>query len=396
MIKNKIIYTINSVFLGESGVGKTSIINRLVGNSFEENIIPTIAIDSYFIKNIKFLNEEEEGSEILIKFWDTAGQEKYRSVGKGIVQKADIIIFVRDNQKENFEDWFNFVENLVDIETKTIIYCLNKTDLMTEEEKINIYNELTKKNRQKKHHATVQCVSSKNSDGILTLKSFIEEKSEEIISFELQKHIYNINIILIGPTYVGKSSLIERIINNTFNFNSHEPTGGPDIKQVKVDLKNHSSINYKYIDVSGQESYISTWISFLDKADIIIFVNNKDDLEVKTSKIEERVLLSDKKIICCINKKDLFSDGENSESLKQFKIINNKLKDKQIILVSALTSSGIQELKNKINEYSINIIEEKKNKSKSKNMHSSTESLTNKSFGLEPPTNNKSNCCNYL
>jgi small GTP-binding protein len=239
-------------------------------------------------------------------------------------------------------------------------------------------------------------VSSKNSDGILTLKSFIEEKSEEIISFELQKHIYNINIILIGPTYVGKSSLIERIINNTFNFNSHEPTGGPDIKQVKVDLKNHSSINYKYIDVSGQERYISTWISFLDKADIIIFVNNKDELKVNISNIEERVLLSDKKIICCINKKDLFSDGENREALKQFKIINNKLKDKQIILVSALTSSGIRELKNKIKEYSINIIEEKKNKSQSKKIDFTTERLINKSFELDPSTNKKEKCCSYL
>ena len=385
-MKKKKIYTVNSIFLGESGVGKTSIINRLIGKNFEENILPTIALDSYSIRNIKYLNDEEEdseNSEISIKFWDTVGQEKYHSIGKGIIQKSDIIIFVRDNQKENFDDWFNFVENLIDIKTKKVIYCLNKTDLMTEEEKLNIFNDLTKKNRQKKHHAIVQCVSSKNSDGILNLKSFIEEISQKIISFDLKKYLHNINIILIGPTFVGKSSLIERIINNTFNFDSHQPTGGPDIKQVKVDLKNHSSINYKYIDISGQERYISTWISFLENFDIIVFVNNNENLKVNISKIEERVLLSDKKIICCINKKDLFSDGENSEALRQFKIINNKLKDKPILLVSARTSSGIHELKNKIIEYSINIIEESQN----------NECLN--SFELKPQIKNEKRSCNY-
>ena len=192
-------------------------------------------------------------------------------------------------------------------------------------------------NIKKEHKATVQCVSSKSSDGIFNLKSLIKEKSREIISNESQRNRYNINIILIGGVAVGKSSLIERIINDYFESDSHAPTFFTDIKHTKVDLKNHSSINFKYFDVSGQENNIHTWIHYLDNVDIIIFVNNKDSIKINTSKIEKRVLLSDKKVICCLNKKDLISDAENEQILKSFKEANDKLIKYPILSVSAKT-----------------------------------------------------------
>ena len=42
---------------------------------------------------------------------------------------------MRDNLINNFDLWFNFEENIIDIEAKKVIYCLNKTDLMSENEK---------------------------------------------------------------------------------------------------------------------------------------------------------------------------------------------------------------------------------------------------------------------
>ena len=62
------------------------------------------------------------------------------SVSKIIVQRSDIIIFVIDNKVNNLDLWFNFVENIMDIEAKKVIYCLNKTDLMSENEKIFLMN----------------------------------------------------------------------------------------------------------------------------------------------------------------------------------------------------------------------------------------------------------------
>ena len=102
--------------------------------------------------------------------------------------------------------------------------------------------------------------------------------------------------------------MIERIINNSFRNNINSTLGSYS-NFIKVDLKNRSSINYNYIETCGQEKYISTWIHLLDKANIIIFVNDKDKLDVNTYLIEERVLLSDVKVICCINNKDQFSDS---------------------------------------------------------------------------------------
>ena len=96
-----------------------------------------MAIEKYFFKEIKCLNDKD--SEITIKILDTAGQERYHSTCKGVVQKADIIIFVRDNIKENFDYWFRFVKDIIDISSKKVIYCLNKTDLISEEKKKKIF-----------------------------------------------------------------------------------------------------------------------------------------------------------------------------------------------------------------------------------------------------------------
>ena len=129
----------------------------------------------------------------------------------------------------------------------------------------------------------------------------------------------------------------------------------------KIDLKNHSSINYHYIDTCGNEKDRTIWIGLLDKANIIIFVNDKDNLDVDTNFIEKRVLLSDVKVICCINKKDLISDVENKTIIKTFKEKNHKLEDKPVILVSALTSDGIDELKNQIYGCSVDFVDKKMN-----------------------------------
>ena len=65
---------------------------------------------------------------------------------------------------------------------------------MSENEKKSIFNELKAQNKQKKHHATIQCVSSKNSDGIFNLESNLEERAQEKISNDLKRSNYTINI----------------------------------------------------------------------------------------------------------------------------------------------------------------------------------------------------------
>ena len=398
MNEKKKIYFINIIFLGESGVGKSSIINRLLGLEFNMNIQSTVSHPIlHLFKNYKISKEEEEedDSEISIRIWDTAGQERYQSLCTNYIKKADIIVFVRDNQLEKFENWFKFVENEIDIRSKKIFYLLNKTDLISDEKKYKIYHELHELNRKNKHNAIVQLVSSKSSEGIFNLKSLIDDKSQEIIRNELKKHNYKINIIVCGNSNVGKSCLIERIINNNFEENKLTATVLCTIKnKFKYDFKNNFSIFYTYYDTTGDEKHFGGWSNILEEVDIIIFVNDKDNLQLNfLSIIKEKIVLSDKKVIFCINKNDLLSGVEKAQIIKNFKEINFKdlkLKDKPLFLVSAKTSDGIENLIKKINEYSNEIIEEKKNKLENQN----TEILNlRNSFILEPKTKKKFLCC---
>ena len=142
----------------------------------------------------------------------------------------------------------------------------------------------------------------------------LERESYDIISKELERHKYTIIVIVIGPAGVGKSSLIERIINDSFSEKTLS-TIGVESKYTKVDLKNYSSINYRYYDTIDQEKCSGYWIHLLPNADILIFANDKDKIKAYTHFVEDKILLSAKKIICCINKMDLVSDAEKKKVL---------------------------------------------------------------------------------
>ena len=381
-------YSVNCMFLGESGVGKTSIINRLLDEGFDENLQSTIGVNYKFYQQIFFENEEEDGSYIAINIWDTAGQEAFHSCIKGIIHKADIIVFVRDKDRENFEYWFKFVDQLIDIKSIKVFYCLNKTDLMTNEEKKIIMKEMKTINKNNNHNAYILCVSSKSNDNIDNLQNLLERESQDIISKGLERHKYTIKVLVIGPAGVGKSSLIDRIINDTF-ISTRTITLIVDYKYTKVDLKNHSSINYQYYDTVGPEMYSDCWTHLLPNADIIIFVNDESNIKAYTNFVEDKILLSEKKIICCINKMDLISDAEKKKVLNKFKSENNKLEDQPIFLVSAKSKEGFEELTKKINEYAINIIDKIIDSSKKTE---NTMELKNERFSIKK-LKKKKKCC---
>lgn len=78
------------MLLGDRSVGKSSIINRFITQHFEENLQPTVGVD-FMGKNVKY-----KGCNYRIELWDTAGQEKYRSLVKGYLKGADACVFVYD------------------------------------------------------------------------------------------------------------------------------------------------------------------------------------------------------------------------------------------------------------------------------------------------------------
>ena len=90
------------VLVGESGVGKTSINNRFIKGTFRNNEVPTTSAE-FSEKTLQF--NEYDGIKIKFNIWDTAGQEKYRSIAKIFYNDADIALLVYDiTNKDSFDE----------------------------------------------------------------------------------------------------------------------------------------------------------------------------------------------------------------------------------------------------------------------------------------------------
>ena len=115
------------IILGDASVGKSNVMLRYVQNKFEENSLPTIGCD--YMK----VNKSFQGKKFLIKFWDTAGQEKYRALSKNFYEKADAVILVYDvtNRRslENADFWLKEISNSCKKEIKLLLLG-NKNDLL--------------------------------------------------------------------------------------------------------------------------------------------------------------------------------------------------------------------------------------------------------------------------
>ena len=116
------------IFVGDAGVGKTSIINRIVDNPFSETYEMSIGVD-FMSKNIRY-----HGQNIKLQIWDSAGQEKYKGLIPSYVRNSSIVFVVYDiSSKTSFKNvtsWINFIKS---IENTRIILCGNKIDLTTRE-----------------------------------------------------------------------------------------------------------------------------------------------------------------------------------------------------------------------------------------------------------------------
>ena len=81
---------IKVTLIGESSVGKTSIINRFTKNSFSQELESTLGAN-YSQKKITL-----HGKKLRLDLWDTAGQEKYRAIGRHFYKESYIVCLVYD------------------------------------------------------------------------------------------------------------------------------------------------------------------------------------------------------------------------------------------------------------------------------------------------------------
>ena len=120
------------VVVGESGVGKTSIITQFIDQTFQEDQQSTTG-GTFSTKSVKCGNNKTLKFEI----WDTAGQERYRSLTKMFYKDANAAILVYDiTRKDSFEQlklyWAEQIKECP--ENIILVIAANKSDLFQKEE----------------------------------------------------------------------------------------------------------------------------------------------------------------------------------------------------------------------------------------------------------------------
>ena len=121
------------LLLGDSEVGKSCFLMRYSDNIFVENYITTIGLD-YKLKYVQL----DSGETIKVQLWDTAGQDRYRTIAKNYYKGSHGILLLYDVTKENsFENIREWVQNIrEEVYEKAIIFLIgNKID-KKEERKI--------------------------------------------------------------------------------------------------------------------------------------------------------------------------------------------------------------------------------------------------------------------
>ena len=118
-------YTIKLLIVGDSSVGKTNIMYRFIEKRFSQSHMATTGMD---VKNTAI---DLKGKKIKLQLWDTAGQEKYRSITRNLFLKVQGFLLVYDitnrDSYENLGLWIKLIRD--ECGHMPIIILGNKNDL---------------------------------------------------------------------------------------------------------------------------------------------------------------------------------------------------------------------------------------------------------------------------
>ena len=174
------------IIIGEGGCGKTCMIIRLIDNNFVEDGIVTIGVS--FKKKTFIVSNNKQ---VDINFWDTCGQEEFKSVVKTYMRGSDCVIVAFDVSNRNTFDEMNYwIRQAREILTENvpIVIAASKIDLprMIDWEDVESFCESL--------DCTFFKVSSKTGEGINELFQYVAELAyQHGVSMETNGN--NVNIV---------------------------------------------------------------------------------------------------------------------------------------------------------------------------------------------------------
>ena len=346
---------IKLILLGNAAVGKTSIINRYVTDTFEDELISSSSM-TYTQKRI-IINKQK----ITLNIWDTVGQEKFQSLSKLFFNDTKIVILVysiinRDTFKK-LDYWLNtFRETIGD--DVVLGVAGNKADLFenqeVEEEEGEKYAEKigaifslisAKDNKLGLDKFIEQLVTEyiKRNPNLITNKSSIKlfegnddanqlkagccaGKKEKKMVGKFKDIIKNkkgiLNVIFLGENSSGKTSIINRINKDEFNI-KEKHTENLNKSYMKY---NNGKMNLQIVinDVDNDKKKSSEFIDLLKKSNIFFLVYDvKDDKSAGNIDYWIDVItkikgdLSNDLIYILANKNDKDDENKNTKLMKK-------------------------------------------------------------------------------
>ena len=164
---------IKIILLGESGVGKTNLIQVALDQPFQKEKISTL-ISSYYESEIIIQNKK-----YVYTLWDTAGQEVYRSLNKSFIKDSKIVILVfAINNRKSFEEidyWINSVKESLEENKYIMALVANKSDLFDEQEIPD--EEIMKKGKE----LNIKTKITSAAEDSVGFKMFLEELLKDLV-----------------------------------------------------------------------------------------------------------------------------------------------------------------------------------------------------------------------
>lgn len=127
-------FTLKYVVVGDSGVGKSCLIDQFTQKTFQEVHLTTIGVSLAEVTRVVRIN----GSEVKIQVWDTAGMEVYRSLTTGYYRNTAVTFLVYDvTRRKTFENltlWLSDIREHCNNPHMIVMVIGNKLDLVKERE----------------------------------------------------------------------------------------------------------------------------------------------------------------------------------------------------------------------------------------------------------------------